>query len=450
MMFTCSRRIALLVFVVLFCQPVQSAWAAAREVRMAIVSPVSQEDSQLRRSVARQITSSLEFRLQSEKSIRLIDRNNLDAVLQEHKMVLSGLVEGTIRGGLVKADYLVSGHFQMEGQMIRISLLLIEVDSGKIRFTTRMEGRADLAIYRKIEAAAGLFAAEVLGRRTIPVDFTSEPRESAVYINGNYIGDTPIYKYYLPPEKIRINISKPYYRDWEEELDLSNSTGQKVNADLIRKLEDGRPFRIELGYHLLQHTTENEIQRLDEGFSFWVGRAFSLWDLQAGFTYHSAGRKESFQAFSQQVTERRDIRNANFSIRLIGHLPVSERWLYLFGSIHGGLSIINESLYIPDDSSIEETLGLKDSLAEEYYDKNYRASSTDPYGGFSLGLLFFPNQPVSLRLYAAYDVRPSYISKNGQFNPLGQKRFLDASINPSWGYIGIAARYAFGQGRYWE
>lgn len=82
------------------------------------------------------------FDLSSQNELDLVVRSELDAVIAEQKLALSGLVdnEAIKVGELLSADYLISGEYIFLGQEVMINLSLIDVSTGR---TTAYRNRGD-------------------------------------------------------------------------------------------------------------------------------------------------------------------------------------------------------------------------------------------------------------------------------------------------------------------
>lgn len=72
--------------------------------------------------------------ISSLENVDMIERKDLDKVLQEHKLVNSGLTQSQylMLGTLLKADYLITGRiYRLDGQKI-INLKLIDCRTGDV------------------------------------------------------------------------------------------------------------------------------------------------------------------------------------------------------------------------------------------------------------------------------------------------------------------------------
>ena len=74
--------------------------------------------------------------------IKIIERESLEKILQEQALSLSGLTEGKSAeiGKILQADQLVYGSYIINDEDIRIDLKLVKVESGRIEYTTNVNG----------------------------------------------------------------------------------------------------------------------------------------------------------------------------------------------------------------------------------------------------------------------------------------------------------------------
>jgi TolB-like protein len=417
--------------------------SAAKKKVIAVLEPVVADISKEFSYLSNQLVSSIEHRLSKEKALSITERRALKKVLREHKLSLLGVTEGDVKvGRLLRADYLISGKYYLKSNKIYITLTLINVDSGKIVISQQIEGDANLDIFKRVEAAVGLLAAEALGQRTVPLDVRSDPADAEVYVDGNFAGKTPLLNYFLPPRKVQLAVKKEYYREQKNEYDLEKEKELKLQFDLLKYLNQVHPNKLELGFIKGLVSSQKNLV-LFSGFKAAYGYSYHDFEIGGGFNYSTARRKHNLNVFGDKVPENRDISTTYFNARALYFLNLSDAWIYLFGGFCTGITIMNEELSIPDEEGYEEEIGLTKKTGREYFQKYYQVNTVLPTISPILGFEFFPNYFIAVRLMYQYDFRTTYYSKNGKFNPLGQKTFKTVEINPSYGHLSIGIRFAF-------
>lgn len=392
-------------------------------------------------TLGNQISAAVEHRLGKEDRLTLTDRRRLREIIREHKMVQAGLIEGG--GGeplkLVRADFLVTGGYNQDKDYVRLQLNLVETDSGKIRLTQLVEGRADLSLMRKIESSAGLLAAEVLGERTVPLQVTTSPAGARVYVNNSFIGETPIDGYFLPPRPSRISLVKPYYFPKEIDRDLSavsagaGKTADKVTirTELVRVLSEEHPFRFFSGTDIRYQNDKGF-----PGFMFGMSFMYGLWEGGGWFAFQDGRRSHKIQLLDDTITERKDQYFNYLDWFVLFHVPVNDTWVDLLLGGAVGLAYVGEGL--PDDARTPA-----DDVPTAIEEKIYEAGNRGFHGRLMAGVDLLPNSRVGLRLLGQYDFTPDYRAKNGKFNPLGEKQVNRFSYKTNtWG-ITAALRFAF-------
>ncbi len=195
----------------------------------------------------------LMYDLASREEVELVSRSELDVVLQEQRLALSGLVEGSEElrevGGLAGADYLVKGEYVHLGDDLLFIMRLISVESGEV-MVVRERGTDENTVHR----IAGLLAEELTGdavsfetdagSRSIISMKNEEPGSLAVFshlidaqifLDEEFIGYTTgdATEPYLiegvrpGPHRVRIHLSRNFgvvdlpeveFRDWQTEV----------------------------------------------------------------------------------------------------------------------------------------------------------------------------------------------------------------------------------------
>jgi TolB-like protein len=101
--------------------------------------------------------------------LQLVSRNEMEEIIQEQKLSLTGMTDKELEiGKVLSADYILSGDYYIKDKKITVNVKLINSETGQIIHATRLE-----------ESAINLYAAQqrilwdLLQYFNVEVDFTS-------------------------------------------------------------------------------------------------------------------------------------------------------------------------------------------------------------------------------------------------------------------------------------
>jgi hypothetical protein len=202
---------------------------------------------------------------QSDELIALVDRGNLERVVDEQKLRLSGLIDddGAVQvGKLIGADSLMSADFIFLGNDIIINLTVVDVETGLKRVKSE-RGRTENMIHSLAEwAVLELTGAEVAYRtpetdRSIismrdetpgSIALYSNLVDAEIYLDGEFIAYTtgdPRVPYVIEDvdpglHVVRTDLGRDFgvvkepeitFHDWEEEIEVRAGKRKIVRAD---------------------------------------------------------------------------------------------------------------------------------------------------------------------------------------------------------------------------
>jgi TolB-like protein len=92
--------------------------------------------------VSRGVADLLVSELGGNDIIQIVEREDLDKVLEEQELALSGFFEGDPLevGALLRANYLVTGSFALSGDTLRLDAKIMNVDSGAVEISHGLDG----------------------------------------------------------------------------------------------------------------------------------------------------------------------------------------------------------------------------------------------------------------------------------------------------------------------
>ena len=189
-----SGRTLLLIVVLFLLFPVLSV--VAQEQRIAFLSIENNSYDPRYDYLENMITGILLFDLSRSEGVGIVDRTDLEQVLEEQKLQLSGITSGETAarvGEILGADYLLRGNFVFLGEDLLISISLISTETAEtLSFTERgytentIHSLAEQIVYR----AAG---------RTIKLQ-DAESERSIVSLRDETPGSISLYSHMIDAE----------------------------------------------------------------------------------------------------------------------------------------------------------------------------------------------------------------------------------------------------------
>ncbi len=238
------------------------------------------------------IPSILEEDISSSGVVQVVDRDNLETVLEEQKLQYSGLMneENALEAGrLLGAKYMLGGSYVFLGQDIFINIDLIDVETGRTR-TFSERGYQENTVHALSEKLMEYLTGEASyfqspeGERSILALKQQEPGtvelfsyiiDARVYIDEEFVGYTTgdrtvplILKVAPGKHTIRLHLTKNFgvvklpevtFSDWEEDFELLPG-GKLILEDKTRHFN-------ETLYELQQLIRDDLDLRIQEGDS---------------------------------------------------------------------------------------------------------------------------------------------------------------------------------------
>ena len=145
---------------------------------------------------------------------------------------------------------IISGSISKLGELYIIDLQLIDVSTGKIKkieseqFVGKIEELIQ-PIKKVTERIAGL-ANRTEEQNANSIFITSEPIGAKAYIEGNFVGNTPI-KIPIEAASVNIRVSLNGYSVWEQTVIINKESQNIVKASLVQ-MSGNINSQIEKGY----------------------------------------------------------------------------------------------------------------------------------------------------------------------------------------------------------
>ncbi|GEM_PF-4673427 len=313
---------------------------ASEQADVAVMSfSGNAEDSFL----SEQIPALIEQRLARESGIRIQERRNLDAILQEMELAQTCLLSderATEIAKLSQADYIIAGFFDInKDNSVVLNYRLLHADTGEVRFTALLESSQGFELMRDLERSAGMAAAEILGQRNSRITIDSRSGKSSVYLNGNFIGQTPVVDYPVTPGSYRLRISQDNYYPLEKEITVQPEERFREQADLLHLGYTHPDYALKF-YFMggIPFFPSGDIAVAEESISFSIGVNYTFYPFFAGafYQFDPASREHELSVPGSNAVERRHYYLHYAAVRAGMLLPVSHTWLILAPTVSLG------------------------------------------------------------------------------------------------------------------
>lgn len=297
-----SGHTLLLIVAVFLIFPVLSA--AAQEQRIAFLSIENNSYDPRYDYLENMITGILLFDLSRSEGVGIVDRTDLEQVLEEQKLQLSGITSGETAarvGEILGADYLLRGNFVFLGEDLLISISLISTETAEtLSFTERgytentIHSLAEQIVYRAAGRTITLQDAEsersiVSLRDETPgsISLYSHMIDAEIFLDGAFVGYTtgdrrvPFTIEGVKPgtHTVRthlgggfgvVSLPEVTFSDWEETAEV------KPGKHVI--LRDGTKDFQSVIYHLAQIVYESVSFQADEANPAPITEDYSFTD----------------------------------------------------------------------------------------------------------------------------------------------------------------------------
>ncbi len=184
-----KTRLLLSIFIALFCT---SNLFAEKIIGVTAFNNLSKRNNLNWLKIG--IADSISYKLRNIKDYIVIDRTNVDKVLNEIRLGQSGFINEKLAkqaGKALNADILVVGNFQVYGTNVRISAKLVDVESHKIVKQVQATGKMDEIFDLQDKIAINIIKDQ-------DIDMTDELRNR---MRRNYTKNLSAYEYFSKGQK---------------------------------------------------------------------------------------------------------------------------------------------------------------------------------------------------------------------------------------------------------
>ncbi|QJR23226.1 hypothetical protein BREVNS_2476 [Brevinematales bacterium NS] len=190
------------------------------------------------------------------KDIRVVERQQLKSLIQEQKLVLTGLVETDVSnslriGALVSAQYLLLGSYTVVKDRVEVNARLVEVSSGVIILAEKREAPLGDALFASVQEMAEKMSLGITGSEVGYLSLETSPSGAEVRVGDEILGYTPIAKRMMKPGTYDLTITLKNYEVYRKTVTIKAKETTKVSVTLTKQTGEVRPFRTTIGLHFL-------------------------------------------------------------------------------------------------------------------------------------------------------------------------------------------------------
>jgi TolB-like protein len=180
------------------------------------------------------ISSMLMTELINGKVFQVIERNQIDRMMQEMAFQYSGAVDSKTAkriGDVLGVEILVFGTVAKFAPVVETDIRLIDTESGEALLAENASSESGMEIRNMVESLARKIESRYLGRLIEDVAITSDPSNAAIFIDGLATGETPLSKS-MSQGQHKVRITKANYQAWEQTITIISGKNN-IAAKLI-------------------------------------------------------------------------------------------------------------------------------------------------------------------------------------------------------------------------
>ncbi|MBN1999638.1 PEGA domain-containing protein [candidate division KSB1 bacterium] len=191
---------------------------AQAKPRIAVLPFSDTNANSKREGYGEAISGMLMTELINGKIFQVIERNEIQRMMEEMALQISGAVDSNTAkriGEILGVEILVFGTVAKFGDLVETDIRLIDTETGEALLAESASSRSVEEIRSMVKNLARKIETRYLGRFLEELRITSTPAEATVYIDGTVIGQTPIV-HNLNKGHHKVIVLKRGYENWEK------------------------------------------------------------------------------------------------------------------------------------------------------------------------------------------------------------------------------------------
>ncbi len=210
------------------------AQPGARDKPRIAVLPFSDTNANSKREgYGEAISGMLMTELINGKIFQVIERNEIQRMMEEMTLQLSGAVDSKTAkriGEILGVEILVFGTVAKFGNLVETDIRLIATETGEALLAESASSRSVEEIRSMVKNLARKIEKRYLGRFLEELRVTSTPAGATVYVDGNLVGETPIV-HNLGKGHHKVIVRKRGYDNWEKIITVVKGSNN-IHAEL--------------------------------------------------------------------------------------------------------------------------------------------------------------------------------------------------------------------------
>ncbi len=216
--------------------------------------------------------------------LKLLERQQLRSVIQEQKLVLTGLAETDVSnslriGELVAAQYLLIGSYTVIKDRVEVNARLVDVSSGVVLVAEKTQAPLGDQLFAAVQEMAEKMNLKISESAVGYLSLETTPSGAEVRAGNDILGYTPLAKRALAPGRYDLTISLKGYDVYRTTVTIRTNETTVVRLTLTKQVGEVRPLRSTLGIHFVPLLSRNPyqpflnvgiIEYLNKGFIFGV------------------------------------------------------------------------------------------------------------------------------------------------------------------------------------
>lgn len=210
----------------------------SEDITIAVIDIDSQD---LSKSACISLSNVVRKELLKTGNFRVVDRNNMQEILDEHGFQQSGLCTDLAcmvkLGQLLGVRKMLGGSIGKLGKKYIIDLKLVDVETGQIE---KMESENYVGAVEELDNPISIVTRKIIGiadkidKKTF-IYVSSNPEGSKVYLNGDLKGNSPINIEVNREGEYEVRIVLEGFIDWQQKVYANKNKRTFVNAELAKK-----------------------------------------------------------------------------------------------------------------------------------------------------------------------------------------------------------------------
>lgn len=364
------------------------------------------------------ISESLITSLQKSGKFNLVERERLLNLIDEKKLVLTGLVDQDINAGkkigtLLQADNLILGSYSSIDDRIEVNARLVNVATGEILMAEKITEKMGDKLFARIGELGDSFLIRLMSFKAGYLNLDTSPQGADVKLDNEIVGTTPLTEKKMKAGNYTLTLVKEGYEIKTVTVNIAADQKNNYNIALEKKVEFF-PYKVSITIHPFQLMQTDWQPDWGVSFEYLIGW-FSIGVEGGGnlFFHKYSDANAPGKTFEDTMTLYYHKFNALLKLHII---PQSR-----FVSPYVGCG-----------------LGIFTTSSDEY---NYY--NTAFYCKGIVGLTFFPSSHVSVFTEIIYQNLGLLMMNEKRFNLFGDYTYLSKNISLENFLIGLGLRFSF-------